>query len=53
LIALQKANKSQTFGLCKTCKFFTPSSEGHLCGLTKEGLSEEESEKICQEHSIG
>jgi DNA-binding MarR family transcriptional regulator len=50
LVALQKANKSQSFGLCKTCKFFTPTPEGHLCGLTKEGLSEEDSERICQEH---
>jgi hypothetical protein len=52
LSALQKANKSHSFGLCKTCQYFTKSSEGFTCGLTKEQLSQNDSEKICQEHSI-
>jgi MarR family transcriptional regulator, negative regulator of the multidrug operon emrRAB len=52
LSALQKANKSQSFGLCKTCQYFTPRSDGFTCGLTKEQLSESDSEKICQEHSV-
>lgn len=52
LTALQKSNQSQSFGLCKSCQFFTLTPDGHLCGLTKEPLSTEDSEKICQEHSV-
>lgn len=52
LTVLQKSNKSHSFGLCKTCQFFTMLPEGFLCGLTKERLSDEDSEKICQEHAI-
>ncbi len=52
LTALQKSNKSQSFGLCKTCRYFTLLHEGYLCGLTKEPLTEDDSEKICQEHTV-
>lgn len=53
LLALQRAHKSQTFGLCKSCKFFTRQEDGDfLCGLTKEALSTSDSEKICQEHTV-
>jgi MarR family transcriptional regulator, negative regulator of the multidrug operon emrRAB len=52
LTSLQKANKSQSFGLCKTCRYFTESSSGFLCGLTKESLSSADSGKICQEHTV-
>lgn len=53
LTALQKANKSQSFGLCKTCKYFTTTPDGFICGLTTEQLSQLDSEKICQEHTVG
>jgi MarR family transcriptional regulator, negative regulator of the multidrug operon emrRAB len=52
LRALQKSNQSHTFGQCKTCKFFTPKADGFLCGLTHEALTEVDSGKICQEHSV-
>lgn len=52
LTSLQKANQSQSFGLCKTCRYFTQSATGFICGLTKESLSQNDSEKICQEHSV-
>jgi len=52
LTSLQKANKSHSFGLCKTCQYFTVTQNGFRCGLTKEALSQSDSEKICQEHSI-
>ncbi|MGZ8162969.1 MAG: MarR family winged helix-turn-helix transcriptional regulator [Methylobacter sp.] len=53
LLALQKANKSHSFGLCKTCNYFTRTSESFACGLTHEALSQSDSEKICQEHTVG
>lgn len=52
LAALQKANKSQSFGLCKTCKHFNQQAHGAMCNLTKGKLSKSDSEKICQEHSL-
>jgi DNA-binding MarR family transcriptional regulator len=52
LTALQKANQSQSFGLCKTCKHFTTTNNGFFCNLTREVLSTSDSEKICQEHTI-
>ena len=50
LTALQKANKSQSFGICRTCKNFTKKSTGFFCELTQEKLTKNDSEKICQEH---
>ena len=50
LTALQKANNSYSFGVCKTCKNFTRKSKGFFCELTQENLSKSDSEKICQEH---
>ena len=50
LIALQKANHSQSFGVCKTCENFSFKNGEYFCLLTKEKLSHEESEQICQEH---
>jgi DNA-binding MarR family transcriptional regulator len=52
LNALQKCNQSHTFGLCLTCKYFTLKSDGYLCGLTQEPLTEADRERICQEHSV-
>ncbi|MFW5443723.1 MAG: MarR family winged helix-turn-helix transcriptional regulator [Methylococcaceae bacterium] len=50
LTALQKANNSQSFGICKTCKNFSKTSTGFFCELTQEKLSKSDSQKICQEH---
>lgn len=52
LCALQKANNSHSFGLCKTCRYFTTTSDGFRCALTKESLTHADSKKICQEHNI-
>ena len=52
LTALQKANHSHSFGICKTCKNFTKISTGFFCELTHENLSSSDSGKICQEHSL-
>jgi len=50
LTALQKANNSNSFGICRTCKNFTKISTGFFCELTQEKLSKSDSNKICQEH---
>ncbi len=52
LTALQKSNNSHSFGLCKTCQFFTVLPGHFLCGLTKEPLTGDDSGKICQEHRV-
>ena len=52
LSAMQRANNSYTFGDCKTCQYFTLLENGLFCGLTKEALTDDDSEKICQEHSV-
>jgi len=52
LLALQKANQSKTFGLCQTCNYFTTTGTGFTCGLTHQSLTQSDSEKICQEHTV-
>ncbi|PKD40563.1 MarR family transcriptional regulator [Methylomonas sp. LW13] len=51
LTALQKANQSQSFGVCKTCRNFSEKDDGFFCQLTQEKLSTADSEQICQEHN--
>ncbi|MDD4915121.1 MAG: MarR family winged helix-turn-helix transcriptional regulator [Methylococcales bacterium] len=50
LTALQKANQSQSFGVCKTCRNFSKIDGEFFCQLTQEKLSHADSEQICQEH---
>ena len=50
LTAIQKANNSHSFGICRTCKNFTKTTSEFFCELTQEKLSKSDSEKICQEH---
>lgn len=52
LTALQKANNSQSFGICRTCHYFTDTENGQLCGLSKQPLTEPDKEKICQHHTV-
>ena len=53
LIEVQRANNSKTFGACYSCSHFRCNGLGitHQCGLTEEPLSEQESLKICREHT--
>jgi DNA-binding MarR family transcriptional regulator len=46
----QQSRGSKTFGVCRTCAHFRPGRAGHLCGLTGEALSDEDSQRICREH---
>lgn len=51
LTALQKANQSQSFGVCKTCRNFSVKEGSYFCQLTQEKLTDTDSEQICQEHN--
>jgi len=51
LTALQKANQSQSFGVCKTCRNFREKDNGYFCELTQEALSPSDINQICQEHT--
>ncbi|MDH5502383.1 MAG: MarR family winged helix-turn-helix transcriptional regulator [Gammaproteobacteria bacterium] len=47
----QRRNGSKSFGVCSTCRFFTPLADGgFLCGMTNEPLSVDDSLRICVEH---
>ena len=50
LKSLQLSNQNRTFGVCKTCDFFTDEGDGFRCGLTHEKLLDFEIDQICQEH---
>jgi MarR family transcriptional regulator, negative regulator of the multidrug operon emrRAB len=50
LTALQKANQSQSFGVCHTCRNFSKVDSDYFCQLTQEKLSHDDSMQICQEH---
>ncbi len=53
LTALQKANKSKSFGLCKTCHYFTEQNHHYHCELTQLPLTQADTDKICREHLPG
>ena len=53
LSEMQAANNSRTFGVCRTCRYFTREPGGrYRCGLTQERLTESDSGKICREHEL-
>lgn len=49
--ALQKASNSKTFGICKTCYYFTKTEDFILCGYWKQVLTTADKEKISQFHT--
>ena len=53
LRAVQAHRGGRTFGVCKTCRFFTREGHGrYRCGLTEEPLRAAESELLCREHEM-
>jgi MarR family transcriptional repressor of emrRAB len=53
LLSWQMQNKSRTFGLCITCKYYERLDKGkYLCGLTEEALTQSDTQKICREHEF-
>ena len=50
LLALQQANQSKSFGLCRSCQFFTVEENHYQCGLTEQALDREDTNKICRDH---
>lgn len=50
LSALQQAHGRRSFGVCRSCRFFTSLQDRNLCGLTGDVLHDEQAAKICREH---
>lgn len=50
LSALQRANNSKSFGLCRTCDYFTEVDHHFHCQLTQLPLEQTDTDKICREH---
>lgn len=51
LVAMQRANGMQGFGVCHTCHYHQALDEQHFrCGLTGETLAKSDAELICREH---
>lgn len=50
LAGLQAAHGRRTFGVCRSCRFFTVQQDRNLCGLTGDELGDEQAAKICREH---
>lgn len=51
LRTVQQRNRSRTFGVCASCRFFQSESEtAFRCGLTGEPLSASDAVLICREH---
>jgi DNA-binding MarR family transcriptional regulator len=48
---LQKVNHSKSFGLCRTCRYFSVAENHYLCGLTEQALDRDDTEKICRDHA--
>lgn len=53
LRAMQGVSDYQTFGVCRTCRFFRSDAQEYRCGLTGETLTSKEANLICREHSRG
>ena len=47
---LQKVNQSKSFGLCRSCHYFTVEANHYHCGLTEQPLDREDTDKICRDH---
>ncbi|MGD0958599.1 MAG: MarR family winged helix-turn-helix transcriptional regulator [Methylomonas sp.] len=48
---LQKVNRSKSFGLCRSCLYFSVEENHYLCGLTQQALDRDDTDKICREHT--
>lgn len=47
---LQKVNHSKSFGLCRSCSYFSVEENHYQCGLTEQPLDREDTDKICRDH---
>jgi DNA-binding MarR family transcriptional regulator len=50
LSVLQKVNQTRSFGLCRSCSYFSVEAHHYLCVLTKEPLDRNDTHKICRDH---
>lgn len=49
LLALQRINGQQAFGICRQCVHFNVEDSGGRCGLTGESLAVDEIARLCRE----
>ncbi len=49
LTGLQRRNGQRPFGVCFRCAHFLREPDGSRCGLTREPLAEEQTERLCRE----
>lgn len=49
LIGLQRLNGQRAFGICHQCDHFLAEREGARCGLTREPLATEQTDRLCRE----
>lgn len=55
LASLQRRNGLRPFGACRTCRHFRRDAAGkgaHFCALISQPLSEEDSDRLCSEHTL-
>ncbi len=50
LAVLQKVNETRSFGLCRSCSYFSVEAHHYFCGLTEEALDRSDTDKICRDH---
>jgi len=50
LLELTQQHKAQSFGVCRTCKYFTYEGSHYTCGLMQVQLTASETAKLCHEH---
>ncbi|WP_394201370.1 MarR family winged helix-turn-helix transcriptional regulator [Shewanella waksmanii] len=50
--ALLKTNNMDTFGVCRTCIYNQKRTDSYFCRLLNIDLAEDETNKICKEHTV-
>lgn len=52
LTGLQRRNGQRPFGVCRHCAHHLREADGSRCGLTREPLVEEQTERLCREWAM-
>lgn len=52
LTELTRQHSAQSFGVCRTCRYFNYNNSNYSCNLLQIPLEASETAKICHEHSL-